>query len=243
MCIDVVVLPGGVLTVSTELDVASAPTLTAAPAPLLEHGGVISIALGGRPPPTPSTTDHAPAGHGEWHLPGRRHRQRPRPPTGRDPRLFAMSLSPAPVRRPHRTPRPNHAPTRGGGRARTASISRLRGHARALGNRSIVRFTPPTSVPSRVALDPGMGQWQQSMFPMGCMGWMIATTPVSCEAAAETSAVETIAKVAAAMTRRRVRPARASSFMAHPRDDSDNDGTRRDVAQVATQVRGGAMHA
>jgi hypothetical protein len=65
--------------------------------------------------------------------------------------------------------------------------------------------TPPTSVPSLVVLDPGMGQWQQSMFPMGCMGWMIATTAVSCEAAAETSAVETIAMVAAPMTRRRGR--------------------------------------
>jgi hypothetical protein len=88
-----------------------------------------------------------------------------------------------------------------------------------------------------------MGQWQQSMFPMGCMGWMIATTAVSCEAAAETSAVETIAMVAAAMTRRRIRRSGASSFMAHPRDDSDNDGSRHLVARVATQGRSVAMHA
>jgi hypothetical protein len=48
------------------------------------------------------------------------------------------------------------------------------------------------------------GQWQQSMFPRGCIGWRMATTAVASEAAVETSAMETIAMVAA-MTRRRVR--------------------------------------
>ena len=57
------------------------------------------------------------------------------------------------------------------------------------------------------------GQWQQSMFPMGCIGWMMATTAVPSEAAVETSAMETIAMVAA-MTRRRVRALGASLFMA-----------------------------
>ena len=52
------------------------------------------------------------------------------------------------------------------------------------------------------------------MFPMGCMGWMIATTAVPSEAAVETIAIETIAMVAA-MTRRRVRALGASLFMAH----------------------------
>ena len=51
---------------------------------------------------------------------------------------------------------------------------------------------------------PKSGQWQQSMFPRGCIGWRMATTAVASEAAVETSAMETIAMVAA-MTRRRVR--------------------------------------
>ena len=51
---------------------------------------------------------------------------------------------------------------------------------------------------------PRSGQWQQSMFPRGCIGWRMATTAVASEAAVETSAMETIAMVAA-MTRRRVR--------------------------------------
>jgi hypothetical protein len=52
------------------------------------------------------------------------------------------------------------------------------------------------------------GQWQQSMFPMGFMGWMMATAVLS-EAAVETSAMEAIAMVAA-MTRRRARAPEAS---------------------------------
>jgi hypothetical protein len=59
---------------------------------------------------------------------------------------------------------------------------------------------------------PKSGQWQQSMFPMGGIGWMMATTAVPFEAAAETSAMETIAMVAA-MARRRVRVAGTSLFM------------------------------
>jgi hypothetical protein len=51
---------------------------------------------------------------------------------------------------------------------------------------------------------PKSGQWQQSMFPRGCIGWRMATTAVASEAAVETSAMETIA-IVAAMTRRRVR--------------------------------------
>ena len=47
-------------------------------------------------------------------------------------------------------------------------------------------FETPTSV-----------QWQQSMFPMGCIGWMMATTAVPSEAAVETNAMEAIAMVAA----------------------------------------------
>jgi hypothetical protein len=51
---------------------------------------------------------------------------------------------------------------------------------------------------------PKSGQWQQSMFPRGCIGWRMATTAVASEAAVVTSAMETIAMVAA-MMRRRVR--------------------------------------
>jgi hypothetical protein len=51
---------------------------------------------------------------------------------------------------------------------------------------------------------PKSGQWQQSMFPRGCIGWRMATTAVASDAAVETSAMETTAMVAA-MTRRRVR--------------------------------------
>ncbi len=62
------------------------------------------------------------------------------------------------------------------------------------------------------------GQWQQSMFPMGCMGWMMATTGVPSEAAVETSAMESIAMVAA-MTRRRVRARCGNAgWMALPND-------------------------
>ena len=52
------------------------------------------------------------------------------------------------------------------------------------------------------------------MFPMGCMGWMMATTGVVSEAALETSAMDTIATVAT-MTRRKVRTIGAFLFMGH----------------------------
>ena len=35
---------------------------------------------------------------------------------------------------------------------------------------------------------PKSGQWQQSMFPRGCIGWRMATTTVASEAAVETTA-------------------------------------------------------
>ena len=55
---------------------------------------------------------------------------------------------------------------------------------------------------------PKLGQWQQSMFPMGSRtGRMMATTVVPSEAAVETSAMETIAMVAA-MTRTKAPGAR-----------------------------------
>jgi hypothetical protein len=49
---------------------------------------------------------------------------------------------------------------------------------------------------------PKSGQWQQSMFPRGGIGWRMATTAVASEAAVETSAMEAIAMVAAVMRRR-----------------------------------------
>jgi hypothetical protein len=51
------------------------------------------------------------------------------------------------------------------------------------------------------------------MFPMGCMGWMMATA-VRSEAAVETTAMDTVATVAT-ITRRRVRAAGAFLFMSH----------------------------
>ena len=52
-------------------------------------------------------------------------------------------------------------------------------------------------------------QWQQSMFPMGCIGWMMATTAVPSEAAVETNAMEAIAMVTAMAD---VRPDRPGSL-------------------------------
>jgi hypothetical protein len=68
------------------------------------------------------------------------------------------------------------------------------------------RHTTPNTTPEFNS--PVFGQWQQSMFPMGFMGWMMATAVLS-EAAVETSAMEAIAMVAA-MTRRRARAPEAS---------------------------------